>query len=114
MATLTKTALTRAGVDASTTGAAADGDGDKWANTGREIILVSNGSIASITVTLLYGVGGTIDGQTLTDKTVDIAAGKTKAIGPFPQALYNDATGYAKLSYSDVTTLKILVLSLGL
>jgi len=109
MAVLNITSLTRAGLEPSTVGAAADVAGDKWVNTGTELVLVHNGGGSSITITLTYGLGGSVDGSVLTPKTVAVPAGKTSLIGPFPTGLYNDANGQAGITYSSVTSVKTLV-----
>lgn len=101
MATLTPTALSRAGVDMA--GVAADAAGDEWANTGKEFVEVKNGSGSSITVT--NDIKATVDGAAVTDPTVTIAAGATKMIGPYPTGAYNDpTTGRARIAYSAVTS----------
>lgn len=106
MAVLTVTPVTRAGVDVA--GVAADVAGDEWANTGKEIVEVKNGSGVSITVTL--DVKATLDGNAVTDPTVTITAGQTKAIGPFPRGVFNDANDRAKITYSAVTSVTTKVL----
>lgn len=97
MALLTSTTITRAGHDIA--GAAAAAGGDKFANTGQELVLVKNGhGTDPRTVTL--DIRTTVDGQAVTDPTVTVAAGITKAIGPFP-TVYNDTDGNVNLTYSD-------------
>lgn len=114
MATLTVTEITRAGVDVVGVAPTAV-TGDEWLNTGRELIEIKNGSGAPITVTL--DIKGTIDagagGLAITDRSVTIAAGVTKAMGPFPPGIYNDsATGRAKAICSAVVTVTIKALKL--
>lgn len=106
MALLTATTVTRAGHDVA--GVAADAAGDEWANTGQEFVEVNNGSGGSINVTL--NIRATLDGAAAVNPVVAIAAGVRKIIGPFPTALYNDANGRAKVSYSAVTTVTTKVL----
>src|SRR6185436_953607 len=104
MATLTPANVSRSGVD--TVGAAATATtGDTWANTGAEIALVKNGSGSPINVTL--DIQGEVDGQGATDPVVSVGAGVTKAIGPFPPAIYGST---AKLTCSSVTSVTIKIL----
>lgn len=111
MAVLTPVSITRAGVD--NAGAASDVLGDQWANTGKEVVEVNNGSGAGITVTLvLQGAAAlaAVDNAAVTNPTVTVPAGKTYVIGPFQTGAYNDANGLAKITYSAVTTVKTKVL----
>jgi hypothetical protein len=110
MALLTVVDISRAGVVAD--GAAAAGGGDKFANTGKELLLVKNGSGAPITVTLVTASTSDPEGLAITDKTVVVGAGVTTAIGPFPQGIYNDADGNVNFSYSGVTSLTVKALRL--
>lgn len=109
MATLTATAISRSGVDIA--GASADVAGDEVANTGKEIVLIKNGSGGSITVTL--DIEATVDSAAAVDPTVTIADGITKAIGPFPTGIYNNSsTGRVSWTYSAVTSVTVKVLQL--
>lgn len=110
MATLTVATLSRAGVDiVGVTPAAA---GDEFANTGQELVLIYNGSGAPITVTL--DIKPTLDGNAITDRTVTVGAGVTKAIGPFPTGIYNDPdTGRAKISTSAQTSVTIKAIKMA-
>lgn len=108
MAILTAATVSRAGVDVA--GAAADAAGDEWANTGYEFVQVRNASAGVVTVTL--DIRATLDGATVTDPTVSLAAGETKIIGPFPTGLYNDANGRARIAYSAVASVTTRVLKL--
>jgi hypothetical protein len=61
-------------------------DGNYFINSGNEILFVENAGETSVTVTIdyvadRYGRDGT--------KTVSVAAGVTKMIGPFAKELYN-------------------------
>jgi hypothetical protein len=88
--------------------------GDTFANTGAELLLVNNGSASPITVTIDYVP--TADGNAVTDLAVTVAAGVTKAIGPFPPALYNDtgvSGGLVKATCSSVTTVTVKAIKLG-
>ena len=109
MATLTAADIARTGVDVA--GVTPGGSGDEWANTGKEFIEVKNGSGSSITVTL--DIKSTVDGAAVTDPSFTVAAGVTKAAGPFPTGIYNDSsTGRAKATCSATTDVTIKVLKL--
>ena len=108
MATLVAVDISRAGVVAD--GVAAAGGGDAFANIGAEILLVKNGSVSSINVTLV--TQATVDGNAVADPVVAVGAGVTKAIGPFPRYIFNDANGLVQVTYSGVTTVTVKVLKL--
>lgn len=118
MATQTIIPITRAGLSGhdliGTTLVAADvGGTDKWLNTGKEFVYVNNGNGSSLVVTLQYnGPSGSVDGQSLTNKTVTIATGKSDVIGPFPTAFYNDSNGFCTLGWSVTSSVKLAVLQL--
>lgn len=106
MATLAVTDVVRAGVVAD--GAAAAGGGDAFPNTGAEILVVKNGGVGSINVTLV--TQATVDGNAVADPVVAVGAGVTKAIGPFPRYIFGDATGLVQVTYSGVTSVTVKVL----
>ena len=110
MALLTVAASSRAGIDLAGSAATAT-TGDTFPNTGAELLLVKNGGAGSINVTIDYVP--TADGNAVTDPVVAIAAGVTKAIGPFPPGLYNDASGYVKATCDVVTTVTVKAIKLG-
>lgn len=112
MATLTPTAISRAGVVQ--TMASASVGGDALANNvGTQYLIYTNGSGSSITVTMAFASTATVDGQSATNRTVAIGAGVTKLIGPFPPTDYNDpATGNVLLTYSGVTSLTVAAFTL--
>lgn len=107
MATLTVTAVARAGIDLA--GVAAAVGGDQFLNTGKEVLIVANGSGVSINVT--FATPATVDGLAVADRTVAVAAGVTKAIGPFQRYAYNDTSNYVQITYSAVTTVTVKVVS---
>lgn len=109
MALLAVTDVARTGIDAATAVAAAGG-GDSFVNTGKEFLLIKNGSGGSITVTFVTQIQ--VDGQAVGDLAVAIAAGVTKLIGPFPKGYYNDGTDEVQVTYSGVTSLTVLPLRL--
>lgn len=90
-------------------------NGNQFLNTGRELIEVTNGSGSTITVTFItngvYTVG-TVQ-YAIADSAQTIAAGATKAFGPFDKTLYNDGTGQVLVDYTSGTTVTARVISLG-
>lgn len=104
MATLTVTGVTRAGVTAAP--ATASGGGDEFPNDGKTLVEVVNGGGAPITVS--FDIKPTVDGGTVTDRTMTVAAGARRRAGPFPPATYNDPeTGRAKVTYSGVSSVTV-------
>ena len=89
---------------------AASAGGDAFANTGRELVLLTHTNGAGATETLTVAMQKTIDGEDVPDKTVSIGAGETHLLGPFPTGLYNDVDGKVQLSYSSETDLELLVI----
>lgn len=89
-------------------GVTPDATGDTWVNTGKEFVIIKNGSGSSINVTL--DIQATIDGVSPTDPVVAVAAGAQKLMGPFPVGIYNDPSGNAKVTCSAVTSVTLNVL----
>lgn len=85
------------------------GGGDQFLNDGDTIMIVTNGSGGSLTVTL--PPGGTPGGLTLSDVTGTVADGATEAFGPFPPSLYNDSSGYVQVTWSATTSVTAAILS---
>lgn len=100
MATLTSQRPTVTG--AALTMQAAAGGGDK-AKPGA-FVLVTNGGVGSITVTV--AVPGTEYGQARADIPVTVAAGASKMIGPLPSDL-RGTDGLVALTYSGVTSVTV-------
>ncbi len=102
MAELSVAVASRAGVDIA--GVAAGASGDKFDNTGKEFLIVENGSESPVTVTL--DVKATVGGLAITDPTVSVPAGGVRMVGPFEPRLFNDTDGHVNVTYSahtDVT-----------
>jgi hypothetical protein len=111
MAVLSVTTIDRNGEDLVTLSIAAGTIatvGDSFPNTGRELFFVQNGSTVALTVTEVLGVGGTVDTLAPSPRTVTIAAGKGKLMGPYPTQWYNDANGRMNFHYSSPTTVTVL------
>lgn len=99
MATLTKQALSRAGLNPtlSTLGTSND-----FANNGKIFLYIKNASGGARTVTL--DIQQTVDSQAVTDRTVAIPDGEFRLIGPFPIAAYNDGSGNCNFSLDSATS----------
>lgn len=110
MAQQTINKMARTGLNMTTLPVAADNAGDKWANSGREYIEVTNGSGGAVTLT--FPIQARIDGQAPSSLTVSVPAGDVLAIGPFPANWYNDTLGNANVTYSSVTSVKIAVVQM--
>jgi|CryBogDrversion2_11_1035321.scaffolds.fasta_scaffold00026_17 hypothetical protein len=85
----------------------AGGSGDSFPNTGYEYVYVKNASGSSVTVTLVYQ--STVDGQTITNRTVSVPASAGRLIGPFPTTYYNDSNARMNLTYSSATSVSVAV-----
>jgi len=104
MALLDITAASRAGLDAAG-GVAASAGGDRFKNTGKELLVVTNASGGPVNVTCETTVE--VDGQAVADNVVACADGKSTIIGPFPLPDYSDEVG---VSYADATSLTVQVI----
>ena len=97
MAQLTVNQITRDGVLYAVVAAAA---GDSFANDGRTLLVAYNNH-GSAARTVSIDIQKDVDDQDPPSRTVTLAAGQTKLIGPFPTGIYNDANGRVQLTYSD-------------
>lgn len=112
MAALTVQPLTRASNGVDLAGAAASVGGDTFSTTGREMLVVKNGSGAPITVTIATPI--LVDNLAVADLTATIGAGATRALGPFPPSTYADngqPGGSVAVSYSAVSSVTVAVVS---
>jgi hypothetical protein len=107
MATLTVQDVSTAGLEA--TYAAAAGGGDQFANDGKTLIHVKNGSVGDITVTIVSQRA--CDQGSTHNTAVVVTAAEERFIGPFEVSRYNDASGFVQLTYSGVTSLTIRPMS---
>lgn len=111
MAVLTVVNSTRVSPGIDLAGAAAAGGGDSFVNTGVELVVFKNASVGDITVTIATPV--TIDALAVADRTITVAAGTSKLVGPFPPGWYNDtfiSGGSVNMTYSGVTTFTVTVI----
>lgn len=98
MALLTVNEVTRDGVLYAVVAAAAAGD--SFANDGRTLLAVYNSHVSAAR-TISIDIQKAVDEQDPPSRTVTLAAGQTKLIGPFPTGIYNDPNGRVLLTYSD-------------
>lgn len=93
---------------------AAGAGGDSFFMTGKDLLVVNNGSGGSITVTISTVVAAVPDNFGVTnaahDKVFTVAAGKVAVLGPFSPFRFKDANGNAQVTYSAVTTVTVGVL----
>lgn len=82
------TTISRAGVApaSETTGDATNNHSVQ--NNGKTFLLVRNGNGASTARTVTLRLSGSYDGQSVTPRTVTIAAAASRYIGPFPTSTY--------------------------
>lgn len=78
---------------------------------GNVFLRVINGAAEATKVTIV--IPGFIDGVELPDKEVEVAATKTKLIGPFQPSIYNNAAGNIEVKFSKVTTVTLEVTKVG-
>lgn len=91
---------------------AANVDGNMFDNSGKEVLMVINGSGVSVNVTIQ--TQQTINGLAVADRVVAVGAGVTKFMGSFqPLILWNVVGGVdnnkAYIDYSAVTTVTVAV-----
>lgn len=84
------TGISRSGVELpiETTGDATNNH--SVVNDGKTLLLARNTNGASTDRTVTVHVTRTVDGQAVASRSYPVAAGKTKALGPFPPADYGD------------------------
>jgi hypothetical protein len=107
MTTLTVLECSREGALLSLAGATAAAVGDRWLNTGREVLVVSNADSGAHTVGVT--VQANPDGKNVTERTVNVVNATSRVLGPFPPNIYNDEGGYANLVYSATTAMHVQV-----
>lgn len=90
---------------------AAAGGGDQFTNNGKTLLKVVNGSGGSITVTI--AAQRSCDQGSTHNIANAVAAGATELMGPFDPARYSDASGFVQVTYSGVTSLTVVPISLS-
>lgn len=102
------TVMVRTGLLVSGTLTTASAASDKFANNGKQYLLVYNGDSGAHVLTFTSPV--TVDGLAVADPTVSVAAGATKLIGPFKPSVFNDSDGYVAVASDIITLQTVLVL----
>ncbi len=87
-------------------------EGHFFANNGATFLLVTNGSNAAITVTIVSRL--TVGGLAVADQAVTVDAGATMLIGPFDPKIFNDEDGQTTVTFSAITSVALSILSLGI
>lgn len=85
---------------------AAAGGGDTIHAGEHTAVIVTNGGVGSITVTVVVP-GNTDHGQAEPDVPVTVAAGATKILGPFDADLEDPTDGLIDITYSGVTSVTV-------
>lgn len=99
MATVTPTAPVAAGSALTTTACSGTGVGaDQYANSGKEVLVVTNGGGASITVTRI--AQATCSQGVLHNDVVTVPAGQTRYLKPVNPSIFCDDNGMTKLTAS--------------
>ena len=106
--TLTVQPIIRTGLTASYSDATTGGIA--FANEGRSVVHIKNGSGATTTLTIV--TPGTVDGLAISDRTVQIAAATEEFIGPFQPGIYNQSTDVVHVDISTASTTSIAVMSI--
>lgn len=101
MATLAAaTVLARTGLTVSGAFAAAS-TSDKFANTGKQYLLVNNAAVGSKVLT--FASAATLDSLAVDNPTVTVLATSSQLIGPFKPSVFNDGDGYVTVTVPDAT-----------
>lgn len=109
---LTVSEIVRSGLTLSAS--AANADGHSLVNTDKNaalLLYVNNGSGSPITVTIQ--TPGTVDGLAIADRTVTVAAGAERFIGPLTAKDYNQSDGTVYVDFSAVTTVTVMGLKIS-
>jgi hypothetical protein len=71
-------------------------DGFKFQNDGRTVMIITEQNSAACDVTVTPTL--TVDGLTPSSRVVEVGAGKTYVLGPWPPEQYNDSDGYLEVT----------------
>jgi len=82
--------------------------GDEFANDGKQLVVVANGSVAAVEVT--FTTQKTVDGEAVDDKVIDVPAGEQHLLGPFSTHVYNDGDGMVQVGYESHTDVTVGVI----
>ena len=103
---LTPTTMAATGITMTLTAAVTDGH--KFANTGRDFVVIANDSGSTITLTVT--TGGTVGGIAIEDVIVGVPDGATKIVGPFNKSIFDQGgtdLGKVYLGYSSPTDVTV-------
>ncbi len=83
-----------------------------FANTGKEMLLVHNGGVGSINVTITTQqvVDDGENDLDVEDPVIAVGPGETKLIGPFKSSIYNNVDDAVEVALSGITTVTVQVL----
>lgn len=70
-----------------------DGDGQKFENTGQEFLVVTNDLSDSAIITITILTTADIDGFSIEDQAIQVAAGVTRYFGPFSEKIFSRKSG---------------------
>ncbi|WP_410652112.1 hypothetical protein [Amycolatopsis sp. cmx-4-54] len=88
---------------------AASPNGNSFATTGRELLVIKNADAAPHTCTIPVNPASAPDGLTVPGRVITVPAGKTHVAGPFPDA-YRQADGSVYLNWDSGTQMTAAVL----
>jgi hypothetical protein len=108
MAELTVQQIDRDGLEPSLASAASGGD--TFDNDGRTFLWVKDTGTTAPTVTI--AIQKTVDGQSVTGRTVAVESGEERLIGPFPPTEYNNSDDEVEISYDDETDVTVAAVRL--
>lgn len=97
--------LARTGITPTFT--AADVAGDRFANDGRTMVRVKNGSGSAVTVTFV--IPTTVDGQAVTGKAMVVPATTGDVMSDVFPPEYNNSLGEVSWTYSAVSSVTVAV-----
>jgi hypothetical protein len=114
-AVLTPVLSSASGSVYSAPGAVDAGNGNEFANAGRTMIEIVNGSASAVSATFVtngtYSVGSTA--YAIADLVVAVAASATKVCGPFDTTLFNSGTSTVQVDWSHGTSITARCVTMG-
>lgn len=84
-------------------------NGQQFAWTGADYLLIENTDAAAHTASIVYA--DTVDGLTVPPKDIPVAAGATVLAGPFPNAYRQDTDGMVYIDWDGDTSVTITLLT---
>lgn len=90
-------------------------NGNSVVNTGRELVIVTNGAASPITVTFITQANYVVNSinYAVADNAQTVTNGTSKIFGPFDRNLYNDTNGLLQITWSSGTTITANAISMG-